>query len=252
MMEVKNMNVQRKMALTAGISLFAMAFLAAFAYGYAFSTIYVAGNPSVTLINLNHSTLLFRFVIYSFTVILILDVVIGWALYYYFKTVDEPIAMLCSWLRLIGAAFLGIAVLNLSSVLQLLNNFPQNELFIMNGLKTFLDIWSLGLLVFSCHLFLVGYLTLRAVLIPKILGWMALFAAFCYLITNSAHLFISDYEAYKATADMVLGLPMALGELALAIWLVSKGGKETKKLSGLQQSFSDSAKGFGADSNVAG
>lgn len=251
-MEKANKITQRNMALVAGFSLIAMALLAAFGYGYGFSTIYVAGNPAETLDNLNQSSFLIRLVILSFTVILILDVVIGWAIYYFFKTVNEPIALLSAWLRLTGAAFLGIALLNLSAVLQLSNNFPQNPVLIMNGFRTFLDVWSLGLIVFAFHLFAVASLMARVDRIPKVLGLLALFAAFCYLITNLAHLLLPDYETYKGTVDLILGLPMALGELGLAVWLIFRGGKKTETLSRFHQSFSDSAERFRTDPDITG
>lgn len=241
---------QRKMALIAGFSLVAMAIIAGFAYGYAFQIIYVAGDATATLLNLNNSKLLLRLVIFSFVVILILDVLIGWALYFFFKQVNEPLSLLCAWLRLIGAAFLGVALLNLSGVLQLLNNTPQYEAFIMNSLRTFLDVWSLGLIVFAFHLFLLGYLILKSGYIPKFIGIITLFAALCYLITNMAHLLLSNYEQYKATVDLVLSLPMALGELGIAFWLMLKGGKIM--LSGSQESLSDSAEGFRTNTNIAG
>ncbi|WP_158856761.1 DUF4386 domain-containing protein [Lunatibacter salilacus] len=251
-MEKTNNNIQRNMALVAGFSLIAMALLAAFGYGYGFSTVYVVGNPAETLNNLNQSSFLIRLVILSFTAILILDVVIGWALYYFFKTVNEPIALLSAWLRLTGAAFLGIALMNLSAVLQLMNNFPKNQELIMNGFRTFLDVWSLGLIVFAFHLFAVAWLMAKVDTIPKVLSLLALFAAFCYLITNSAHLLLPDYEIYKGTVDLILGAPMAIGELGLAVWLIFKGGKKTATLSRFHQSLSNSTERFRTNPDVTG
>ncbi|MEX2593668.1 MAG: DUF4386 domain-containing protein [Anditalea sp.] len=224
-MKNTNLSTRRKMALVTGFSLVAMALIAGFAYGYAFQSIYVAGDGTATLMNLNNSKLLLRLVIFSFVVILILDVVIAWALYFFFKQVNEPLSLLCAWLRLIGAAFLGVALLNLSVVLQLLNNIPQNEALIMNSLRTFLDVWSLGLMVFAFHLFLLGRLILNSGYIPKVLGILTLIASVCYLLSNMAHLLLSNYDQYKGTVDMVLSLPMALGELGIAIWLMFKGAR---------------------------
>lgn len=249
-MKNTNLSTLRKMALVTGFSLLAMALIAGFAYGYAFQSIYVAGDGTATIMNLNHSTLLLRLIILSFVVILILDVVIAWALYFFFKQVNEPLSLLCAWFRLIGAAFLGVALLNLSSALQLLNNIPQNEALIMNSLRTFLDVWSLGLMVFACHMFLLGQLILKAGYIPKVLGIITLFAALSYLLSNMAHLLLPNYDQYKGTVDMVLSLPMALGELGIAIWLMFKGGKI--KSSGFQKSLSDSAERFRADTDIAG
>ena len=85
------LQTQRKMALVTGFSLIAMALLAGFAYGYGFEAIYVTSDRTATLLNLNNSKLLFRWVIFSFVIILILDVVVDWALYIFFKQVNESL-----------------------------------------------------------------------------------------------------------------------------------------------------------------
>lgn len=232
---------QRKMALIAGFSFVAMAILAGFAYGYAFGSIYVASDGPATLVNLNNSELLFRFFILSFLIILILDVIVAWALYVFFKQVDKSLSMLSAWFRLLYCAIFGASFLNLLTVLPFVNNASQSEVFVINSLKGFLDMWSLGLIVLSFHLFLLGYLMLKAGFIPKVLGFITLFAAICYLMSNMANLLLANYEVYKGTVDLALSLPMALGELGLAIWLIVKGGKIKIKLFGFKNSLSNSA-----------
>lgn len=234
-------NDQRKMALISGFSLVAMAILAGFAYGYVFNGIYVANDGPATILNLNKSELLFRFFIFLFLMILILDVIVAWALYGFFKQVDKSLSMLSAWFRIVYCAIFGASFLNLLSVLPFINNASQSEVFVMSSLKGFLDMWSLGLIVLSFHLFLLGYLMLKAGFIPNILGFLTLFAANCYLLSNMANLLLPTYEVYKGTVDMVLSLPMALGELGLAIWLLVKRGKIRVLLFGFKNSLSNSA-----------
>lgn len=219
------MNSDRKMALVAGFSLVAMAIFAGWGYGYAFGSSYVANDAAKTLANLNHSPALFRGFIGSFVAVLLLDVVVAWSLYYFFKPVDAALSLLMAWFRLVYAALLGIALLNLLFILQLLTNVPQNELFIMNCIESFLAMWSLGLIVFGAHLFVLGYLVLRSDFIPKVFGVLILLTAVCYFGSNIANLLLLNYEQYKKTAEMAMGLPMALGELGIAFWLLIKGGK---------------------------
>ncbi|GAA4462589.1 DUF4386 domain-containing protein [Nibrella saemangeumensis] len=217
--------VQRRMALVAGYSLVAMAIVAGFGYGYGFGSIYVAGDGAATVTNLNQSAYLFRWVIVAFLVIMLLDVVVAWALYYFFKPVDEALSLLTAWLRIIYAPFLGIALMNLLAVLPLLNDAAPAESLIMRSLNAFQDVWSLGLVVFGFHLTLLGYLALMSRFVPKVLAGLALFAGLCYFLSNLANLAVPDYGQYKGTVEMALSLPMALGELALAVWLLIKGGK---------------------------
>ncbi|RDB07873.1 DUF4386 domain-containing protein [Runella aurantiaca] len=214
-----------KMALVAGLSLIAMALIAGFAYGYGFGNIYVANDGPATLKNLNESTTLFRWVLFSFVIILMLDVVVAWALYIFMKQVNESLSLLSAWLRLVYAALLGVALLSLVDILPEVTGQAQSVSLTMTSFRAFLAMWSLGLIVFGGHLFLLGYLMLRSGFISKILGILMLVASVCYLFANMAQLLLPNYEHYKATVDAVLSAPMALGELGLAGWLVWKGGR---------------------------
>lgn len=85
--------------------------------------------------------------------------------------------------------------------------------------------WSLGLIVFGAHLFALAYLVLKSGFIPKVFGGLLLLAAACYFGSNIANLLMANYEQYKKTVDMIIGLPLAASELGLAVWLLLKGGK---------------------------
>lgn len=224
---------QRTAALIAGASLLAMAAIAGFGYGYAFQHLYVANDVATTVKNFTASPILARGFIASFVAILILDVVVAWALYLFFEPIHKRWSLLATLLRIVYAPLLGIALLPVMFALNLLRhsdflNHLQYDNLVMENIRTFMDVWSMGLIVFGCHLGVVGYLMLRPLAkIPKILGTLMLLAAVCYIATNTAHLLMPNYELYQARIDEVLSLPMALGELGLAVWLLAKGGKES-------------------------
>lgn len=218
-------NVRRRMGLVAGISLVIMAIVAGFAYGYIFQNIYVPFEQSITLLNLKQFSFLFRLFIFLFLIVLILDIIVAWALYYFFKEDNEPLSLLTAYLRLVYAGLLGISFLSLIHVLQLREQSPNDASLIMIQLNTFLGMWSLGLIVFACHLLVLGYLIFTSGYIPKFIGALAIFAGLAYLSTNTANLLLPDYYLYKTKVEMILGLPMALGELVFAFWLIAKGEK---------------------------
>jgi hypothetical protein len=91
---------------------------------------------------------------------------------------------------------------------------------------SFNDIWSLGLVLFGLHLFLVGYLVFRSGRMPRTLGVLAMLASFCYVATSAANLVLPNYDQYKPTVELFLTAPMAIGELGVGLWLLIKGGKE--------------------------
>jgi hypothetical protein len=222
---------QRTLALIAGASLLAMAIIAGFGYGYAFQNLYVANDVASTVKNFTDSPILARGFIASFVVILILDVLVAWALYLFFEPVHKAWSLLAAGIRIVYAPLLGISLLPVVFALNLLRQSDflhrfQYDNLVLESIRTFMDVWSLGLIVFGCHLFVLGYLMLRSARIPKILGALMLLAALCYIVANTAHLLVPKYELYQARVDAVLSLPMAIGELGLAVWLLAKGGKD--------------------------
>ncbi|UJR38514.1 hypothetical protein I4U23_031180 [Adineta vaga] len=224
----------RHAALVAGYSILIMAILAGFAYGFVLNGLIVPDNITLTANNIKSSMMLFRLSIFSFLVILISDVLAAWALHIFLKPVNEHLSLLCAWFRLIYSAVLGIALLNFVFVALLLNGenygsiFEKNQLnaLVMFFLTGFFNIWSIGLVIFGCHLYLLGHLVFKSDHIPKILGILLIIASFCYIISNIANLLLPNYEKYKSTIEMYISLPMIIGELGFGLWILFKGGKE--------------------------
>lgn len=216
-----------------GYSLLLMAIIAGIAYGYLFKHIYIPSNSSETLANLKNFEQQFRIFIFLFVIILILDIIVAIALYDFFETTSKSkfIPKICCALRLVYSSLLGIAISCLIVVLQLTRSQNQNKEYIINGLSTFLEIWSISLIVFGLHLLLLGYIIIRSKTIPNYIGIFTIVAAFCYILNNVMNILFKDYLLCKENVEMILSLPMALGELVLAFWLI------LKKQTTLKQSF---------------
>jgi hypothetical protein len=211
---------RKKMALLAGSSLLIMAIFAGVGYGYAFNVIYKSNHAAATLQQLQQSHGLLRLTIACFTAIMVLDVVVAWTLHELFKNLNQSLASITTMFRLVYAAVLAASLFNLLNVLELLKLSPQNPEIIMLHMNLFLSTWSWGLIVFGCHLFLLGILVYQCGFLPRIIGYVANFAGLCYIISNTLNLLFPAYQLYKDTVDVVLALPMALGELLLAGWLI--------------------------------
>jgi hypothetical protein len=224
---------QRQAAIIAGVALVLMAIVAGFAYGFVFTRLVVPGNAVATSQNVTNSELLFRAGILGWLIILLLDVIVAWALYIFLKPANKNLALLTAWLRLVYASMLGVAVLNLVLVLLLVHGADSMRVFepykldalMLFFLNAFSSIWSLGLIVFGCHLLVLGYVVITSGFIPKIFGVLLIVASLGYLLTNGATLLYPNYEQYKATVEMILSAPMAIGELAFGVWLWVKGEK---------------------------
>lgn len=222
MTTLSSQTTQRNAALVAGLSLLLMAGLAGWGYGYVFARIYVAGDTPTTLANLSQSNLLYRGFILSFMGVLLLDVVVAWALCAVFEPVNASLARLMAWLRLAYVPFLAIAIGWLLPVL-LLPPTPAAGRVVIANLMNFLQVWSLGLLVFGVHLLVLSRLIIRSGIMPRWVGLLMVVAALCYMSTSGANLLWPGYQHYKSLIDSLTALPMALGELALAGWLIRLG-----------------------------
>lgn len=228
MRSVKKLSDPRMSALTAGTSLIVMAFAAFFAYGFIHGRLVVQDNPTLTFQNILTSIDLFKAELFGWVIILICDVVAAWALYLVLIPVHKGLAMLGGWLRLIYSAILGIAILNLVFVLLLIRNsaslasfsIQQLQALMMLSLNAFQSIWSIGLIIFGGHLLVVGYLAFRSSSIPRIISILVLLGGVGYISIHLCSIFLPEYSKLISTLTIIFTLPMTLGELGLAIWLL--------------------------------
>lgn len=230
MMTLENTpSYRRKSALIGGIALLLMALVAAFSYGIAHGSLVVEEDALATWHNLQTSNLLFKGEILGWIIIVVLDVVAAWALYFFFQPIHRPLSLLAAWLRLIYATLLGSSILNLLLVLLLTNNTSlttaidnaQLEAWTTLLLQGFDMMWSAGLIVFGAHLLLVGYLVLIGDSIPNLLGFLLLLAAIGYIIVHICSLLLPTGSGIVTVLEYILTVPMTIGELGLALWLIS-------------------------------
>lgn len=212
----------RTAARIAGGSLILMAILAGIGLGYAFNGIYVPTDSAASLRHTQENPTLLPLFLATLSGVMLLDLVVSWAMYHFFFAVHPLISRISAGLRI---AYTGALIAALFPIWQVLQLPSPTADTIQQSLQAFLAIWSWGLILFGGHLLLLGYLAVRAGFVPKWIAYLALFAGVCYLLTHSADRLLPGYALYKSTIEAILALPMTLGELLLAIWLVARGGK---------------------------
>lgn len=235
-METSKINM-RKVSIIAGLGLLLMALIAGLVIGIVHNNLIVSNDAHATANNIIASTVQFRLGIFGWLLILILDVIVAWAFYIYLRQTNESLSLLAAWLRLIYTAFLGIAITNLVTVLVVASSGEYIELVgidnthaqMMLSVETFFKVWSVGLFLFGLHLLVLGYLLFKSGFIPKLFGVLMLIAAVFYMLTTAGELLIPNYQDYKSTMEMIGALPMAAGELAIAIWLLVKPAISVRK-----------------------
>ncbi|PEX84247.1 DUF4386 domain-containing protein [Bacillus cereus] len=219
---------KRKFAITAGTALLIMAFAAFFSYGFVHGNLVVQDDASTTLHNIQTSNSLFKAEIFGWIIIFIMDIIAAWALYFFLKPIHASIALLAAWLRLMYTTILGIGVFNLILALLLSKSTIANpETYTMLFLSAFEYIWSVGLIVFGLHLFVLGFLTFLSKHIPKFISVLLLIAAIGYIVIHVMNTMFSQYDTILSIIQVVFQLPMIAGELGFAIWLLLEGGKST-------------------------
>ncbi|OJE49102.1 hypothetical protein BAQ49_25070 [Bacillus proteolyticus] len=219
---------ERKYALFAGSSLLVMAFIAFFSYGFVHGNLIVQENASTTFHNIQTSNSLFKAEIFGWIIIFITDIVAAWALYFFLKPIHTSLSLLATLLRLMYTAILGIAIFNLILVLLLSKNTIANpETYTILFLNAFEYIWSVGLIIFGLHLFVLGYVTFLTKQIPKFISVLLFIAAIGYIVIHVMNTMFSQYDAMISILNVVFQLPMIASELGFSIWLLIRGGKNS-------------------------
>ena len=193
---------------------------------FVLSSLIVPTNAETTANNIIANELLFRFGISSLLIMFILDVVMALALYVLLKPVNRSLSLLAAWFSLMHVAIAGGALVNHFSVLQLLSGADYLTVFetgqlhaqVMLFLNSFDYGFLIGMVFFSLHLIVLGYLVFKSGYIPRILGVLLIIASLGYLIDSFGRFLLPNFDA------PILQFT-GIGELIFALWLVFKGAK---------------------------
>ena len=212
--------LQARVALTAGIGLLLMAVLAPFAYFFVLQGLVDPADAAATVDSITASEGLFRTGIAAFLIVIALDVVVAWALYVLLRRVNETLALLAAWLRLVFAAIFAVAVANLFDVAQLVGGAERSALQpeqvqaqVMSSIASFENGWDVGLAIFGLHLVGLGVLLFRSSLWSRVLGGLVILAGVGYLVDSLGEILVVDYTLSLAVFTFV-------GEVLLIVWLV--------------------------------
>lgn len=210
----------------AGASILLMALIAGFSYGYVWNGIVDSTSHQTTFNNVRSSISIFRYGIFGWVLIFVLDLVVSWALFEALKRVNFGLSIWAAGARLIYSLFLAAAIYQLISILPVISlegEVMSRATEVGGRTENFMIIWTYGLIVFGVHLFLLGYLLLKSDIIPNLIGLLLIVAGASYMFLSGGQALFPHYNFN--TLEMLLGAPMAIGELVFAIWLLTTGRK---------------------------
>lgn len=199
----------RRWSLISGISLLIMIVAAGYAYGYVFNQFYVADDVAATLANINTNYNLYVTGIVAWVIIILTDILVSIGFYVFLKPIHGTLSLTSFLLRLSYTFILAIAIL----------------FMIRNDMDMFNRIWSFGLIIFGFHLTITGFTVIRKTGILKILGLLLIIAGISYSLIESLYNFMPMLDSFTASLELILVLPMTIGELFFGLWLLIKGGK---------------------------
>lgn len=212
------------LALCTGIFILLMAVVAGYTYGYVYNSLIEKGHSVDTIRNIQSSKTLFISGTAGWLIIFILDLLVSWSAYKLFQRISHSLSLTTAIARLVYTLFLGVAIFHLIKVIPLVQ-VHANEAIILSHLASFESVWSLGLIVFGLHLTGLGILSLKSRPIPGLVGWLLILAGFSYTGIHIIKAFLPDPGLPFLKIETILSIPMAIGELAFALWLVIKGRK---------------------------
>ncbi len=216
----------RKAALVAGFG-YVIIFVLGF-FAFALENLVVSGDAAATANKIAASESRFLAGIASSLIVLVADLVVGWALYVYLKPVSKSISLLTAWFRLIYVAVALSAFVGLFSLSKILTGATAVELGQLDTL-TALSLtlyqygFNVGFVFFGLHILGLGYLILKSDYVPRVLGVLLIIAALGYQIDSFASLLSSSYANNDTLFVVFVAVPAIVSELALALWLLTRG-----------------------------
>jgi hypothetical protein len=189
----------------------------------------VAGDAAATAENILNTELLFRIGLVTDLIAFSADLAISVLLYFLFRSLNQPLAMIMAAFRLV--AHPAIAVLNLSdhyAALRILQSASASESFDLQNLQEaslfFMESHHFGYLLagvlFGFHCLLLGYLLYRSRNFPSILGILLILAAAGYLSESYGFILFPEW---KGVLGWIVGITAGIGEVSLCLYLIVKG-----------------------------
>jgi hypothetical protein len=221
---------QRTAARIAGL-IFPISFAIVVAVNFGiFARLIVSGNPADTARNILVHETLFRVGIAGDMVYCVGVVVLLTALYVILKPVNQNLALLAAFGRLVHGLTWLLATLNLFTALRLLKDAEYSRAFGPDQLPALahlylsgFDAYYVGLLFWGLGATVGSYLWFKSNYIPRALAAFGVISsAWCAACTFVYYIF-PDFA--KVVNLWWFDSPMAIFELALSFWLLFKGLK---------------------------
>ncbi len=191
----------RKAALTVGVAFITSVVIVTIVDDFLLPNFVVPGDTEALARDIEANNRLFGLATIGYLMVLVLDAIIGLALYVVLKPANINLARITSVLRLLYAVTVIAGLFALW--------------FRIIDVYGYALVKLVGYVLFAFHIFILGYSVFKSGYMPKSLGAFLIMASFTYAV------FFVDYPLPEVFTTTLM-LTMALAELSLSIWLIVK------------------------------
>ncbi len=222
----------RSLARTTGLLYLVIIVCAGFSEGYVRSSVLVPGDAAATADNILAAEGLFRLGFVTDLIAFLADAAVAVLFYVLLRPVSETVSLLAAAFRLVAhPAIASVNLLNHFGVLLLLGGAPYLDAFSTHQLQALallsLQTHRYGYLIggafFGVHCALLGYLVVRSVAFPRLLG-LLLFAAAAGYLFESFSFFLAP--SLESLASGLVVATAGIAEVSLCFWLLIKGVRD--------------------------
>jgi len=196
-------------AIVIGVAFIISVIIVTIVDDFLLSNFVVPGDVDALAYDIENNRRLFGLATIGYFIVLILDSIIGLALYVVFKHTSKNLATLTTTMRLLYAFILLLGLFALA--------------FHVIDAYGYATIKLVGYLFFALHIFTLGCVVLKSDFIPKFFGALLILASFTYIT------FFVDFPLPELI-KIIFMLTMAIAELALSIWLMIKRNELPKNI----------------------
>ncbi|MGH6952022.1 MAG: DUF4386 domain-containing protein [Vitreimonas sp.] len=215
-------------ARVAGLAYLIIFIAAPFAEMFVRSGAIVRGDAAATAASILASESLWRLAFAAELVNAACDAIVAVLLYELLKPAGRAVSLLAAVFRLVLVALaavktlLHIAPLHLLSGADFMAGFTPEQLQGLSYLALRLhgEAYDVALFFFGVHCVLIGWLIARATFLPRIFGWLLVFAGLCYLFNTLAGALAPEFA--RTLFPWIL-LPALPAEGGLTLWLLIMG-----------------------------
>lgn len=191
----------QKAAMVVGIAFITSVLIVTLVDDFLLPNFVIPGDTAALASDIEADYMTFRYAAIGYLLVLLLDSIIGLALYVVLKPANKKLAFYTGALRLLYAFSLIIGVFALF--------FQIIDVYSYASLKL------VGYTFFALHILVLGYSVFKSDYMPKSIGVLLMLASFTYIA------FFVDVNLPEALLVVIM-LIMAIAELLLSIWLIAK------------------------------